>query len=192
MAALCSTVVEKTEIVNDVIEYVAEEFPSKVLKMQAGIFFLLSIMLEERDKLRKKLWGKRSQHLILEVLGLSRFQRMLTLGNSLSRKCVLERENRVYGWINLLKQLGCNSWIHSIIWVEGRSDGVIQEISNTVDPVTYMRDPHVFWESYISRNTANLDWKGQKQDIMRESCWASKITQAGNCNCKHMLPFRKK
>lgn len=46
---------EKTEIVNDVIEYVAEEFPSKVLKMQAGIFFLLSIMLEERDKLRKKL-----------------------------------------------------------------------------------------------------------------------------------------
>ncbi|CAI9172167.1 unnamed protein product [Rangifer tarandus platyrhynchus] len=65
LASLCSTVVEKAEIVNDEIGYVAEEISKQSIKeatcfsFLSFFFFLLSKMQEERDKLRKELLSKK-------------------------------------------------------------------------------------------------------------------------------------
>ena len=62
LASLCSTILEKAEIVNDEIGYVAEAISKQSIKeatcfsflffLSFSFFFLLSKMHEERDKLR--------------------------------------------------------------------------------------------------------------------------------------------
>ena len=67
LASLCSTIVEREEIVNDEIGYVAEEISKQSIKRAICFlflsfflfFFLLSKMQEERDKLKKELLSKK-------------------------------------------------------------------------------------------------------------------------------------
>ena len=67
LASLCSTIVERAEIVNDEIGYVAEEISKQSIKRAICFlflsffffFFLLSKMQEERDKLKKELLSKK-------------------------------------------------------------------------------------------------------------------------------------
>ena len=76
LASLCSTILEKAEIVNDEIGYVAEEISKQSIKEATCFsflfflsfsFFLLSKMQEERDKLRKELLSKKEA--VLDDLG---------------------------------------------------------------------------------------------------------------------------
>ena len=67
LASLCSTIVERAEIVNDEIGYVAEEISKQSIKRAICFlflsffffFFFLSKMQEERDKLKKELLSKK-------------------------------------------------------------------------------------------------------------------------------------
>ena len=67
LASLCSTIVEREEIVNDEIGYVTEEISKQSIKRAICFlflsfflfFFLLSKMQEERDKLKKELLSKK-------------------------------------------------------------------------------------------------------------------------------------
>lgn len=60
-----------------------------------------------------------------------------------------------------------------------------------------MGDPPGFWECYTSSNTANLDWRGQKEDEMKDGWLTPQILKARNRliklhNYKHMLLSMKK
>ena len=67
LASLCSTIVERAEIVNDEIGYVAEEISKQSIKRAICFlflsffffFFFLIKMQEERDKLKKELLSKK-------------------------------------------------------------------------------------------------------------------------------------
>lgn len=48
--------------------------------------------------------------------------------------------------------------------------------------------------SCFSRNTASLDWRGQRWDRRKACCWASEILQdesVGLSGCEHVLSFKK-
>lgn len=63
-------------------------------------------------------------------------------------------------------------------------------------PVTYRGDPEGLRECRTSRNTACLDWRGQRQDEMKEGIGLlslqarNRMTDPGSC--KHVLSFEKK
>lgn len=64
-------------------------------------------------------------------------------------------------------------------------------------PLDMHRRPQWFGECYLTKNTASLDWRGQRQGETKEGCQTSQILWVGNglmelLSCKHALSFKKR
>lgn len=148
---------------------------------------------------------------------------MLKLGDSLSGKNTLERKSKI--WLDNLLQMPCKGQkVRVFLNTKGFYKGLgilcmdphnyLSRIQNQRwdhprricggasclmqwMPVTYVGDPQVSSDFCTSRNTAILDWKGQRENKMKEDCQTPNTLQAGNrmikfLSCKHNLPFKWK
>lgn len=99
---------------------------------------------------------------------------MQKLEDSLFEKHLLERSPTMWLDYLLLKKLGIWLIPNLTISMESRTiDEIFQETSLEGDPL-------MFWEYHVNIHIANLDWKRQKQDKMKESCQNLRIPETGN------------
>lgn len=162
------------------------------------------VKYKRKDQLRKELLNKKDLACWLEeILGLPRLQKTLKLENSLLGNVPGEKAEGVvkHSFTREIRHLTyeatqpCQQKLETeiglcrkVLWRTLLSNGMVLRVIS--------RRPTGFWGCYLSRNTAKLDCKGQRQNEIREGYQAFKILQTGNwlielLNCKHLLLFKE-